>query len=209
MSSLGTLAGHRIVPVIVIDDAGRAADLARALAAGGIHCAEVTFRTAAAADSIRAMAEIPGFTVGAGTVVSSAQLAAARDAGARFIVSPGFDADLVAEARELGVGVLPGAATATEVMAAVRSGLDTVKFFPADRLGGLATIRALAAPFPGVGFVPSGGVTSKDAADYLADAAVPAVSGSWMASRSLIAAGDFDEIERLSRASVEAIGGAP
>ena len=208
MSSLGSLAGHRIVPVIVIDDAAQASDLARALAAGGIHCAEVTFRTPAAADAIRAMAEVPGFTVGAGTVVSSAQLASAHEAGAQFIVSPGFDADLVAEALALGIGVLPGAATATEVMAAVRAGLDTVKFFPADRLGGLPTIRALAAPFPGMGFVPSGGVTANDAATYLADAAVPAVSGSWMATRSMIAAGEFAEIERLSRESVQAIGAA-
>lgn len=208
MSSLGTLAGHRIVPVIVIDDAAQAGDLARGLAAGGIHCAEVTFRTPAAAAAIRAMAEVADFTVGAGTVVTPAQLAAAHDAGAQFIVSPGFDADLVAQARELGIGVLPGTATATDVMAAARAGLDTVKFFPADRLGGLPTIRALAAPFPGMGFVPSGGVTANDAATYLADAAVPAVSGSWMATRSMIAAGEFAEIERLSRESVQAIGAA-
>lgn len=208
MSSLGALAGHRIVPVIVIDDATQAADLARALSAGGIHCAEVTFRTPAAAAAIRAMAEVADFTVGAGTVVSPAQLAAAHDAGAQFIVSPGFDADLVAQTRERGIGVLPGTATATDVMAAVRAGLDTVKFFPADRLGGLPTIRALAAPFPGMGFVPSGGVTANDAATYLADAAVPAVSGSWMATRSMIAAGEFAEIERLSRESVQAIGAA-
>lgn len=208
MSSLGVLAGHRIVPVIVIDDAANAADLARALSAGGIHCAEVTFRTPAAADAIRAMAEVPSFTVGAGTVITGEQLTSAHEAGAQFIVSPGFDAQIVAETQNLGMGTLPGAATATEVMTAVRAGLDTVKFFPADRLGGLATIRALAAPFTGVGFVPSGGVTANDAATYLADAAVPAVSGSWMASRSMIASADFAEIERRSRESVEAIGGA-
>ena len=208
MSSLGSLAGHRIVPVVVIDDAGQAADLARALAAGGILCAEITFRTPAAADAIRAMAEVPGFTVGAGTVILPEQLTAARDAGASFIVSPGFDREIVDLTREYGLGSLPGVATATEALVAMRAGIDTVKFFPADKLGGLATIRALAAPLQGLGFVPSGGVTALDAPTYLADAAVPAVSGSWMATRGMIASGDFATIERVSAESVQAIGRA-
>ncbi|MDH6180176.1 2-dehydro-3-deoxyphosphogluconate aldolase/(4S)-4-hydroxy-2-oxoglutarate aldolase [Microbacteriaceae bacterium SG_E_30_P1] len=209
MSSLGALAGHRIVPVIVIDDAGAAADLAHALSEGGIGCAEVTFRTNAAADAIAAMAAIEGFTVGAGTVISSEQLHAARDAGATFVVSPGFDAGLVDETRSLGLGVLPGVATASETMAAVNAGFDAVKFFPADRLGGLATIRALAAPFPGIGFVPSGGVTAATAPEYLADPAVPAVSGSWMASRAHLEARDFATIARLSAEATRAIGVRP
>ena len=205
MSALGQLAGHRIVPVIVIDDAGRAADLAYALTAGGITCAEVTLRTTAGLDAIRAMAGIPGFLVGAGTVVTPADAFAAADAGAQFSVSPGFDEAVVEAVRAAGIGVLPGVATATEVQRAVGAGLDTVKFFPADRLGGLGTIRALAAPFPGMGFVPSGGVNAESALEYLADPAVPAVSGSWMASRAAIAAGDWDEITRLSLATTTMI----
>lgn len=206
MSSLGSLASHRIVPVIVIDDAGRAADVAHALAAGGIRCAEVTFRTPQAGAAISAMAAVPNFTVGAGTVLSTNDLATALDAGATFIVSPGFDLALVEAALASNLGVLPGIATATEAQWAVKAGLDAVKFFPADRLGGLATIRALAAPFVGLGFVPSGGVTAASALEYLADPAIPAVSGSWMASRKLIADGDLAAIQRLSAESVEAMG---
>lgn len=206
MSTLGSLAGHRIVPVIVIDDAGRAVDLAHALAAGGIACAEVTFRTPAAAAAISAMAGVPGFTVGAGTVLSIDNLSAAADAGATFIVSPGLDGGLVDAVLARELGVLPGVATATEAQGAVAAGLDAVKFFPADRLGGLATIRALAAPFPGLGFIPSGGVTATSAVDYLADPAVPAVSGSWMAGRQLIADGDMPAIQRLSAETVALIG---
>ena len=206
MSSLGSLAGHRIVPVIVIDDEAQAADLAHALAAGGILCAEVTFRTAAATAAIAAMSAVAGFTVGAGTVITPDQVTAARDAGASFIVSPGFDREIVDLTRDLGMGSLPGVATATEALVALRAGIDTVKFFPADRLGGLATIRALAAPLQGLGFVPSGGVTALETPTYLADPAVPAVSGSWMATRAMIASGDFATIERVSAESVRAIG---
>ena len=206
MSSLGELAHHRIIPVVIIDDAERAADLALALAAGGIHCAEITLRTPAALAAISAMASIPDFTVGVGTVLSRDQLRSSIDAGASFVVTPGFDPELVGSAVESGVAVLPGIATATEAMAALRAGIDVVKFFPADRLGGLDTIRALAAPLPQLRFVPSGGVTARSAVDYLGDSAVFAVSGSWMAPRALIDAGSFDEIERLSSATVAAIG---
>ena len=206
MSSLGELAHHRIIPVVIIDDAERAADLAQALAAGGIHCAEITLRTPAALAAISAMASIPDFTVGVGTVLSRDQLRRSIDAGASFVVTPGFDPELVGSAVESGVAVLPGIATATEAMAALRAGIDVVKFFPADRLGGLDTIRALAAPLPQLRFVPSGGVTARSAVDYLGDSAVFAVSGSWMAPRALIDAGSFDEIERLSSATVAAIG---
>ena len=206
MSSLGELAHHRIIPVVIIDDAKRAADLAQALAAGGIHCAEITLRTPAALAAISAMASIPDFTVGVGTVLSRDQLRSSIDAGASFVVTPGFDPELVGSAVENGVAVLPGIATATEAMAALRAGIDVVKFFPADRLGGLDTIRALAAPLPQLRFVPSGGVTERSAVDYLGDSAVFAVSGSWMAPRALIDAGSFDEIERLSSATVAAIG---
>jgi 2-dehydro-3-deoxyphosphogluconate aldolase/(4S)-4-hydroxy-2-oxoglutarate aldolase len=204
MSTLGALAGHRIVPVITIDDAASAADLAEALLAGGIRCAEVVFRTAAAPEAIRAMAGVGGFVVGAGTVLDPAGVGQALDSGAQFVVSPGFDQDVVETVIAAGAGVLPGIATATEAQRAVRAGIDTVKFFPADRLGGLETIRALAAPFPQLGFVPSGGVTAFLAAEYLVHSAVPAVSGSWMASRAAIAECDWELVARLSAEAVAA-----
>lgn len=201
-----SFAGNPIVPVVVIDDAGHAPDLVAALQAGGIHCAEITLRTPAGIAAIAAVAGVDGFRVGAGTVLTLADLEASVDAGARFIVSPGFDEELVARARDLGVDVLPGTATATEVQRAAKAGLDTVKFFPADRLGGLATIAALSAPFVGMHFIPSGGVSIENAAEYLAHPAVPAVSGSWMVARDLVNAGDFAAVERLSREAVAAIG---
>lgn len=199
------LVEHPIVPVVVIDDVSMARPLAEALAAGGIRCAEITLRTP---EGIGAIAEIaasapPGFVVGAGTVILPEQLEAAADAGARFIVSPGIDRDLVERSRELGLDVLPGVATATEIQLAARLGISTVKFFPADRLGGLETIAALAAPFVGMGFVPSGGVTAETMPRYLAHPAVPAVSGSWMVARDLLRAGDLVEVEARSRAASE------
>jgi len=201
-------AQHPIVPVVVIDDAAHAPDLIAALSAGGIHCAEITLRTPAGATAISAAAGRAGFSVGAGTVLSVADLELTVDAGAEFIVSPGLDEEIVARAQELGVAVLPGVATATEVQRAVKAGLDIVKFFPADRLGGLATIASLSAPFTGMQFIPSGGVSLANAAEYLAHPAVPAVSGSWMVAAELIRAGDFSAIERLSREAVAAIGRA-
>ena len=198
MSSLGALAGHPIVPVVVINDPDRAVELARALAAGGIRCAEITLRTPRAIEAIRAMSTVPGFTVGVGTVLTEAQLIDSLDAGAQFVVSPGIDEGLVRLALDRGVGVLPGVATASEAMTAIRLGLNAVKFFPADRLGGLLTIRALAAALPQLGFVPSGGVNAATAAEYLADPAVPAVSGAWVAPAALIDAGAFDDITALA-----------
>lgn len=206
MTTLGALAGHRVIPVIVIDDAARALDLARALTTGGIPCAEVTLRTPAALDALRTMAQLDGFTAGAGTVRSATELGAAVDAGASFAVSPGLDEDVLRLADTHGIGILPGIATATELQHALRLGVRTVKFFPADRLGGLDGITALAAPFPEVGFVPSGGVTAASALEYLAHPSVPAVSGSWMASRRLIADGDFAAIERLAAETVARLG---
>ena len=206
MTMRALLADHRIVPVIVIEDAGAATELVGALADGGIRCAEITLRTRAALDAIAAVADIPGFTVGAGTVLTIDDLERVVDLGARFIVSPGFDDALVQRANDLGVGILPGAATATEVQHAVARGVEVVKFFPAGQLGGLRTIDALAAPFPGIGFVPSGGVTVDNAAEYLAHPSVPAISGSWMAGRELIAARDFDEIRLRTASAVAAIG---
>ncbi|EAR26083.1 KHG/KDPG family aldolase/carbohydrate kinase, PfkB family protein [marine actinobacterium PHSC20C1] len=202
------LAGNPLVPVIVIDDAAHAPELMAALAAGGIHCAEITLRTSAGLAAISAIAGTPNFSVGAGTVLSLDDFNRAADAGATFMVSPGLDPVIVAAALERGIAVLPGVATGTEVQHAVRLGLDTVKFFPAGQLGGLPMIAALAAPFIGLGFVPSGGVSASNAAEYLTHDAVPAVSGSWMATRALIQNRQFDEIESLSRAAIDAVGAA-
>lgn len=198
------LDAHPVIPVVVLDAASAAPRVARALARGGIRCAEITLRTPAALDAIRAVtAEIgsqvdPGFRVGAGTVLDVLQFDAAVDAGATFVVSPGLDQAIVERARERGIDVLPGVATASEVQHARRLGLRAVKFFPADRLGGLDTIKALAAPFTDIAFVPSGGVSAANMSEYLAHPAVPSVSGSWMVARDLLAAGDFDRIEELS-----------
>jgi 2-dehydro-3-deoxyphosphogluconate aldolase / (4S)-4-hydroxy-2-oxoglutarate aldolase len=189
---------HPIIPVVVIDDPSNAVDLAHALMNGGIYCAEVTMRTPSALQALALMSTVSGFTAGVGTVRSVADLEAAHASGARFAVSPGFDESIVELAQERSIDILPGVATATEAQHAHRCGLRVVKFFPADRLGGLDGIRALRGPFPDLRFVPSGGVTATTATDYLADPAVPAVSGSWMATRELIAAGDFTTIERLS-----------
>jgi 2-dehydro-3-deoxyphosphogluconate aldolase/(4S)-4-hydroxy-2-oxoglutarate aldolase len=193
------LAQHPIVPVIVIDDAGAAPDLADALIRGGIRCAEITLRTPDAFAAITSIAGRADFAAGAGTVLSLADLERVADAGAVFAVSPGFDPDLVERARALGIAMLPGIATATEAQHALRTGVRTVKFFPADRLGGLATISALAAPFPELRFVPSGGVSEGNLVEYLGHPAVRSVSGSWMAPRDLLAAGDFSQIETRSR----------
>lgn len=197
--SLNSIASIRIVPVITIDDAARAVDLAHALAAGGIPCAEITLRTPAGLPAIAAIASVPDFTLGAGTVITVEQVDEVADAGATFIVSPGLDEAVVTRALERGLGVLPGVATATEIQAALRLGLDVVKFFPADRLGGLGTIAALAAPFPSLTFMPSGGVGAGNAAEYLNHPAIFGVSGSWMAPRDAIANREFETIERLSR----------
>jgi len=197
------LADHPIVPVVVIDDVSIARPLAEALAAGGIHCAEITLRTPQGVEAIAEIATAlpPGFVVGAGTVIHLDQLDAVAEAGARFIVSPGLDRELVERARERGLDVLPGVATASEVQLAARLGLSAVKFFPADRLGGLETIAALAAPFVGMGFVPSGGVTAATMPTYLAHPAVPAVSGSWMVARDLLRTGDLAAVETRARSA--------
>jgi len=203
-----TLVGHRIVPVVVIDDPIHAVPLARALHAGGIGCAEITLRTDAGLPSIAAIArEVPGFLVGAGTVLDRADAERAVAAGARFVVSPGLDPDVVDAARAHGLDVVPGVATPTEVQTAVALGLDRLKLFPAGVLGGLALIDALRGPFPDVQYLPSGGVGPGNAAEYARHPGVFAISGSWMAPRALIAQGAFDDIERLAREAAALVGG--
>jgi 2-dehydro-3-deoxyphosphogluconate aldolase/(4S)-4-hydroxy-2-oxoglutarate aldolase len=180
-----------------------AGPLADALAAGGARCAEVTFRTQDAERVLKDMAAHGGLAVGVGTVVTPEQAERAVAAGARFVVSPGFDEDVVAKCRELGVPVVPGIATATELMRALKAGLDTVKLFPAEPLGGLRTLRALAAPFPRMRFVPTGAIGASRLATYLTHPAVLAVGGSWMATNDHLRRGDYEEIRRLTAEAVE------
>jgi 2-dehydro-3-deoxyphosphogluconate aldolase/(4S)-4-hydroxy-2-oxoglutarate aldolase len=200
------IAAGKIVPVVVLEDATAAGSLADALVAGGLHCAEVTFRTAAAADAIRRMAERPGMLVGAGTVLTAAQVDQAVAAGARFVVSPGFSAAVVERCQEHGVPVFPGVASPTEIMQALDAGLDTVKFFPAEQLGGVPMVKALAAPFRSVRFIPTGGVNTGNVADYLALPAVLAVGGTWMVAPDLLAARDWDAVTGRTRSALEKIG---
>lgn len=195
---LARLGSLRIVPVIVIDDLAAAGPLAGALAAGGLGCAEVTLRTPGALAAVARFAANAELLVGAGTVLDPDQASAAADAGARFIVSPGFDAEVVHRCQQLGIPVLPGTATPTDIQLARRAGLTAVKFFPAQALGGVPALDAIAAPFPGMMFVPTGGITPENVAAYLRHRAVLAVGGSWMAPRKLIAAGDWERIGRLA-----------
>ncbi|HEY8986492.1 MAG TPA: bifunctional 4-hydroxy-2-oxoglutarate aldolase/2-dehydro-3-deoxy-phosphogluconate aldolase [Streptomyces sp.] len=196
------LAEARIVPVLTVPDPATAAPLAHALAAGGARCAEVTFRTPDAEQVVEAMAAQGDLVVGAGTVLTAEQADRAVAAGARFVVSPGLDHEVVVRCRELGVPVLPGVATATELMRALKAGLDTVKFFPAEPLGGRAMLRALAAPFPGLRFMPTGGIDAAALPGYLAEPSVLAVGGSWMATPALLRSGDWAEIRRLTAEAV-------
>ncbi|MFE9957313.1 bifunctional 4-hydroxy-2-oxoglutarate aldolase/2-dehydro-3-deoxy-phosphogluconate aldolase [Micromonospora sp. NPDC005299] len=192
----------RILPVVVLDAARDAAPLAAALVDGGLHSVEVTFRTDAAAEAIRAMSERPDLLVGAGTVVTPAQVDKSVEAGARFVVSPGFGPAVVRHCQQLGMPVFPGVTSPTEIMMALDAGLDTVKFFPAEQLGGLRMIKALAAPFRTMRFIPTGGVNTDNLAAYLAHPAVLAVGGTWMVAPELIAAGRWDEVTRRTSAAV-------
>ena len=199
------LGGHLVVPVIVSDLPAHAVGLGRALAEGGLPIAEVTLRMPRALDLLAAMAEgCPDLVVGAGTVVAADQVDAAVDAGARFLVSPGLAVDVVERARDRQVPILPGVATPSDLMAATALGLDLVKLFPAGSLGGTATVRALAAPFPAMSFVPTGGIGPADLADYLAVPAVAAVGGSWMVPAGALADGDHDTVRRLTADAVQA-----
>ncbi len=202
MSVLDTLATHRIVPVVVLDDAADAAPLAQALVAGGLPVAEVTFRTAAAAEAIGIMAARGDIIVGAGTVLTPAQVDQAAAAGATYIVSPGTSVKVVERAREHGLAVLPGAVTPTEIQAAVELGFDTLKFFPANVYGGAAALKSLSAPFGAVKFVPTGGIGPANLAEYLAVPSVAAVGGSWMVPAASVRAGDFATVQQLTADAV-------
>ncbi|WP_328473257.1 bifunctional 4-hydroxy-2-oxoglutarate aldolase/2-dehydro-3-deoxy-phosphogluconate aldolase [Actinoplanes sp. NBC_00393] len=194
MSVTDILGGHRVVPVVVLNDPGSAGDLGAALVAGGLPIAEATFRTPEAAQVLRRLARRADLVVGAGTVITARQVDLAHEAGARFVVSPGLSAEVVRRCQALDLPVIPGVSTATEIMAALDLGLDTVKFFPAEASGGLPTVKALSAAFPQVRFVPTGGVTAQSAPAYLAHPAVAAVGGSWMVAPDLLTAGKWDEV---------------
>jgi 2-dehydro-3-deoxyphosphogluconate aldolase/(4S)-4-hydroxy-2-oxoglutarate aldolase len=202
MDTFSALRNARLIPVVVLDDARDAAPLAGALVAGGLPVAEITFRTAAAGDSIRAMADRGDILLGAGTVLTPAQVDEAVAAGAGYVVSPGLSRAVVERCGEHGILALPGAVTATEVQAALELGLTTVKFFPAGTSGGAPAIAALAAPFGGVRFIPTGGIGPANLHEYLAIDAVAAVGGSWMVPRDRIRAGDFEAIRRLTADAV-------
>lgn len=198
------LGGHRVIPVIVLDDVADAAPLGDALVAGGLPVAEVTFRTDAALGALREFAARGDVVVGAGSVRTADQVDAAVAAGARFVVSPGLSESVVRRCVELGVPALPGVATPSEIMRALDLGVTTVKLFPAGTVGGPPAVRDLAAPFPTVRFVPTGGVGPANLDDYLSVPSVVAVGGSWMVARDLVAAGRFDEIARRCADSVAA-----
>lgn len=208
MSTLELLCAHRLVPVVVVDEVADAAPLAEALVAGGLPVAEVTFRTAAGPDAIRAIAERGDCLVGAGTVLTVEQVDEAAAAGAEFVVSPGLSRAVVERCREHGILAVPGAVTPTEVMAALELGVTTVKFFPAGASGGAAAVAALSAAFASVSWVPTGGIGPGNLDEYLDVPAVAAVGGSWMVPRDRIAAGDFETVRRLTAEAVaQVLGG--
>ena len=197
-----------VVPVVVLEDAKDAVPLAQALVEGGLPCAEVTFRTAAAEESIRLMAEkFPEMLVGAGTVLTTEQVDAAVKAGAKFIVSPGFDPEIVDYCLKKEIPVLPGCISPSEVAQAVKRGLKTVKFFPAEQAGGVAMIKAMAAPYTQMKFMPTGGINAKNINSYLAFDKILACGGSWMVKKDLVAAGEFDKIRDLTKEAVQTMLG--
>jgi 2-dehydro-3-deoxyphosphogluconate aldolase/(4S)-4-hydroxy-2-oxoglutarate aldolase len=195
-----------VVPVVAIAKAEDATHLGQALLDGGLPCAEITFRTAAAEEAIKRIAsELPEILVGAGTVLNIEQAERAVSAGARFIVSPGFDAKVVSWCLEQGVVVTPGVATPTEINMALNHGLSILKFFPAEALGGVKTLKAISAPYVNVKFIPTGGVNLENLAEYLRVPSVHACGGSWLVKRNLIDAGDFDEITRRVKEALEVV----
>lgn len=191
---------YAVVPVVVLNNADDAVPLADALIKGGLPCAEVTFRTDAAEESIRRICEsFPDMLVGAGTVLTTEQVERAHKAGAKFIVSPGFDPDIIDCCISIGLPVLPGCITPSEIAQAVKRGLKVVKFFPAEQSGGVAMIKAMAAPYSMVKFMPTGGISTKNLADYLSCDKILCCGGSWMVKEDLIKSGSFDKITDMTK----------
>ena len=200
MDVLKRLAQSGVVPVVVLEDAKDAVPTAKAMLAGGIDVMEITFRTAAAADSIKAVAqECPDMVVGAGTVINLEQCKLAVECGAKFIVSPGYDEETVAWCCDNGIPVTPGCVTPTEIMMALKHGLKVLKFFPANVYGGLSALKSLAGPFGGVKFIPTGGVNAQNLAEFISSPYIHAVGGSWICPKADIAAGNFDKITALCK----------
>jgi 2-dehydro-3-deoxyphosphogluconate aldolase/(4S)-4-hydroxy-2-oxoglutarate aldolase len=197
-----------IVPVIKIDDVEKAVPLARALVAGGICCAEVTFRTAQGEESIRRIAgEVPEILLGAGTVLTTDQVDRAAAAGAKFIVSPGLNPKVLAHCIGKGIPITPGCSNPSDIEQALEAGLEVVKFFPAEQAGGLEYIKAIAAPYPRLKFMPTGGINAGNIVKYIAFEKIHACGGSWMVGADLVNAGDFDRITALSREALRSLLG--
>ena len=197
---LPIMTGQKVIPVIVLDDAKDAVPLAKALVAGGLPAIEITLRTAAALESIRRVAaEVPDALVGAGTILNAAQFDEAVAAGSKFIVSPGLTPELVDAAEGSPVPLLPGAVTSSEIMAALEEGYSLLKFFPAEQAGGAAYLKSLSSPFGGVRFCPTGGVSAKNAPDYLGLPNVLCVGGSWVAPTDAVSSGDWGRITALAK----------
>ena len=195
-----------VVPVVVLEDAKDAEPLAKALCEGGLPCAEVTFRTAAAEESIRRMCEaFPDMLIGAGTVLTIDQVDRAVGAGAKFIVSPGFDPEIVDYCLSKDIPIFPGCVTPSEIAQAVKRRLRVVKFFPAAQYGGAAAIKALSAPYVGLKFMPTGGVNAKNLEEYLSCGSIIACGGSWMVKGAMIKAGEFDKIQAMTAEAVRLV----
>ena len=195
-----------VVPVVVLKDTKDAIPLADALIEGGLSCAEVTFRTEAAEESIRLMSQkYPEMLIGAGTVLTIEQVDRAVNAGAKFIVSPGFDAEIVDYCLDKKIPVFPGCITPSEVAQAVKRGLKVIKFFPAEQAGGVAMIKAMGAPYGMVKFMPTGGISAKNLSEYLSCSNIVCCGGSWMVKGDLITEGKFDEITALTKEAVELV----
>lgn len=195
-----------VVPVVALNDAKDAAALSDALCEGGLSCAEVTFRTDAAADTIRIMTERhPDMCVGAGTVLTAAQVDKAAACGAKFIVSPGFDPEIVDYCISKKIEVIPGTMTPSEIAQGVKRGLRILKFFPSEPIGGIKTLKSIAAPYNQMMFMPSGGINANNLSDYLAQKFIFACGGSWMVKESMIENGEFDKIRNLSAEASEIV----
>jgi 2-dehydro-3-deoxyphosphogluconate aldolase/(4S)-4-hydroxy-2-oxoglutarate aldolase len=201
-ASLTKILNHRIIPVVAIQDVGHALPLADALIRGGLPCAEITFRTAAAAAAIEAIAKRGDIDVGAGTVLKVDQVKQAVDAGATFIVSPGFNPKVVGYCIDNGIPVTPGVSNPTDIEMALDFGLEILKFFPAEAFGGLKTLKAMSAPYTMMRFIPTGGIGPDNVLDYLKHPKVAACGGSWMVKSDLIAGGQFERITELTREAV-------
>jgi len=202
---LPIMTGQKVIPVIVLDDAKDAVPLAKALVAGGLPAIEITLRTDAALESIRRVAaEVPDALVGAGTILNAAQFDEAVAAGSKFIVSPGLTPELVDAAEGSPVPLLPGAVTSSEIMAALEDGYSLLKFFPAEQAGGAAYLKSLSSPFGTVKFCPTGGVSAKNAPDYLSLPNVLCVGGSWVAPKDAVSGGDWDTVTALAKEAASA-----